>query len=297
MGTHLRRRTQFSFILVAVVGLCVLACSVPALAAPADAQAKIDAGDYRGALKLIAEGLSGPDVSPADRAALLMLRAEAMIRLGESRYAADACTLAAQTTQDPKQAAIARATAALLRKSRNNAYKSIDIVAPESRQKAFAALYADTQHSLKPRVEAALRASSLQPSQEVLPSLLDLAAMEYLANGSAPNTKETLATLGAHARELMSAEIKRVQARVAQMSHLANSITGDDDGFGRRGLQIPEQRELRNDVAYLRQIQSTAQKARARARELGFDGSAWEPIIADAADAADQGDGILTLQP
>jgi hypothetical protein len=42
---------------------------------------------------------------------------------------------------------------------------------------------------------------------DVLPSVLDLAAVEYAAEGSAETAKAMLTELGAHARQLMSNEV------------------------------------------------------------------------------------------
>jgi hypothetical protein len=121
--------------------------------------------------------------------------------------------------------------------------------------------------------------------------------MEYLANGSTDTTRQTLMELGDHARQLMTKEIRSIRTKMDQYSNLANSITGSDAGFGRRGLQIPEQRQVRDLIAYLQQIQQITQRARTRANELGFNGSVWEPIIADCADAMDLGEAVLGVTP
>jgi hypothetical protein len=270
-----------------------------------EAQAKFDAGEYRDALRLISQALSASQQQPEQRYSLLMLRGETMLRLGERSSAIDAFRAAAEAKAGPKQTAIARATSALVRRSQNNKYRPmsagasaepIDILDPTSRTKAFAALYADTQASNQPKVQQAMNATTLPPIVEVIQPLLDQGAMEYLATGSAPQTRQTLTELGDHARGLMNSELQRVSHRIDQLRDTAGSITGDQWGFGQRGLQIPEQRELQDLVTYVRQIQTTAQHARARARELDFDGSAWEPIISDAADLADRGEAVLGNQ-
>jgi hypothetical protein len=293
----LRMMVACTFLFVATI--CSAQATLP------QAQEKFDEGDYREALKLISQGLSTPRLAPNQRYALLMLRGESLLRLDERSLAIDAYKSAAEAKAGAKETAVARATCALIRKSQKSMYRPmsaggstepIDIVDPESRKKAFAALYADSQAMMQKKVEAALRATTLPPIVEVIQPLLDQGAMEYLATGSAPQTRQTLTELGDHARQLMSAELQRVAYRIDQLRDTSTSITGDQWGFGQRGLQIPEQRELQDLVTYVRQIQTTAQRARARARELDFDGSAWEPIISDAAELADRGEAVLNTQ-
>jgi tetratricopeptide (TPR) repeat protein len=283
-----------------------LASASMLIAAPYDdAMASYNRGDYKQALKIIAEAVNNTPAPSDERFNLLMLKGDCLLRAGERAFAIDTYNFAARATDNAKLIPVARATAALVKKSRNNAYKPlsppnsepIDILAPDSRKKAFASLFADTQNSLKPKVAAAQRATTLPPTMELVEPLLEQGAMEYLANGNADITRQTLSELGEHARKLMSEEIRANRMKLEQYSNMANSITGSDAGFGRRGLQIPEQRQVRDLISYLHQIQTTAQRARGRAKELGFDGSVWEPIIADCADAMDLGEAVLGVTP
>ncbi len=126
---------------------------------------------------------------------------------------------------------------------------------------------------------------------DLLPSMLDLANLDLAIDGSITTTKDDLLKLGARARELMNTELRRVSIRLAVTENAANSW---DAGY-RRGLLPAERDDLRDTVAYLQRIETTARSARRRAIELGFDGKAWEPIIADAGDLAERARAILAF--
>jgi hypothetical protein len=281
----------------------VLALNAAALSQTpqADAQRAHADGDYREALRHIAQAMSSGQLSVEQRYSLLMLRGDTLLRLGERMLASNTFNQAANLHPDVRETALARAMAELARRSPNNQYRPetgptlepIDIVSPDSRPQAFAALFADTLASLRPRVRAALRADTLPPTIALIQPVIDMGAMEYQATGAADETRQILTELGDHARVLMSREIRRLGFRVGHLMDLSHSIQDSSWGFSRRGLQFPEERELRELAAELRQIAEVAQESRTRARELGFDGSAWESIICDAFDLAHRAEAVL----
>jgi hypothetical protein len=267
----------------------------------ADAQRAHDAGEYREALRQIAQAMSNGRLSVDERYSLLMLRGESLLRLGERTLASNTFSQAANLHPDVKQTALARSMAELARRSPNNLYRPetgtardpIDIIGPESRALAFTAMFADTLEALRPRVQTALRAETLPPVAELIQPVLDLGAMEYQATGTTDQTRPMLADLGNHARTLMSREIRRMGFRVSILTDVSNSIEDSSWGLSRRGTRSVEQRELRDLAAELRYIAEVAQEARSRAREIGFDGAAWESIVCDAFDTANRAEAVL----
>jgi hypothetical protein len=167
--------------------------------------------------------------------------------------------------------------------------ESIDITSPESRRAAFNALRADMAAAAKPKMARAEQAKTLNSALELFPAILDMASIELAANGSTDETRADVASIGEHARDLMQAQIGRVQRRVNSLGDLAYSTEEGD----RRGLFSNEVKELPPMIAELRRIEKTARDVRSRAQELGIPATAWEQIAIDAADVADAGERIL----
>jgi hypothetical protein len=175
--------------------------SLAQAAAPsvADAQADFAAGQYRDALQKISVLLAGKSAGSQERFDLLMLRGECMLRLKQSSLAADAFDAAARARRqqgDVKRLAEAKATAVLLSASRGLKFQprgggggggaeAIDVVAPEARRQAMAALLDERLAELTPRAAAAVEGTSLTPMMELLPAFADAYALELTATGDA----------------------------------------------------------------------------------------------------------------
>jgi predicted TIM-barrel fold metal-dependent hydrolase len=162
----------------------------------------------------------------------------------------------------------------------------------EGRKRAFDVLRAKMWTDIEEKYTAALDGTTLPPMIELLPTMHDISALEFASTGKFDQTHERMAAMGKHARTLMQTEIRRTQKRIAVLEDLANSNNSTYNAE-RRGLFSTEQNELKNMIQYLQQIERTARDARSRARSLGFDGAAWEPIIADAGDAANYAQAVL----
>jgi len=262
-----------------------------------DVQQKMDAGQYQDALRLISPLLASAGDNNGTRYQLLMLRGEALLQSQQRVPAANVFDVAAKIAPDAKATAAARANVLLLRASPDNKYtpKSggtpIDILQPASRKEAFAAMRADLAAALKPKYTAALKSDSLVPMMNVLPSMLDQAYLEFAADGSAPKTHEDLQAMGSRARELMSGELRRVRYHVSALE-LASNSTSD---YVRRGLYSTERDAVQQDIDYVTKIGQTARDARRRAQELGYDGAAWESVIADCDDLVDRARALLSV--
>jgi tetratricopeptide (TPR) repeat protein len=289
---------------IAVIVCLLFAINVSASAQSAaakDASTKMQAGEYKEALKVIAKQLEITGAgAQEERYELLMLRGECQIQTGQYAGARATFDLAATLTGDAKQIAEARGTAVLLRSSSDGKYRPqgmnsavIDIVKPDTRREAFEACRIDKVKAIQGKYTKALEGTSLKPMMDLLPAMLDVGYLEYLGAGKATETREQLKAMGDRARELMNEEIKRIRYRAGALGSVAHS---QYDGMS-RGLHSNERTELRGNVTYLRQIEKTARDIRRRAIELGFDGKAWEPVIADAGDLADRIEAIIDVQP
>jgi tetratricopeptide (TPR) repeat protein len=301
-----KMRRHDSIVLTLLCG--VLFISSRALTAAAqpdpvsDAQQKLDAGQFKDAITIVTQSLtrSRPDDDSAQRGQLLTIKGEALLRMGQTATAASTFDMAVKSAPDVRTAALARANSLLIRASSQGKYRPrtgggqpIEIIDPESRKQAFAALREDLSRTVKPKMQAALNGNTLPPLLDVLPSVMDLGYLEYAANGSAPTARDDLKELGAHARDLMNSELRKLRHQIDVLEDASNST----DNWNRRGLFSNERKWLTDQLPYLRRIEKTARDARSRARELGFDGAAWEPIIADAGDQADRAQAMLDVSP
>jgi hypothetical protein len=285
--------------IVIAVAISFIAAQICRADALQDAQQLFDQGKYPEALRTIAPALSKlkPDDDSGQRYQFLMLRAECLLRQNQRISAGGSFDLAVKCAPDLKTAAIARANSLLLKQSPNNRYtpkaggEPIDILDPQSRAHAFDALRTDMAKTVQPKYQQAMDGTSLQPMLNVLPSLLDIGYLEFAATGSAAETRNDIQAMGQRARDLINSELRRMQHQINALEVAANS----NDNYTRRGLFSDERTMVQEDIDYARKIGQTARDARRRAKELGFDGQAWEPVIADSDDLAERAQALLDV--
>src|SRR6476660_10573146 len=137
-----------------VVLLLFLLCSSGLVRAQSqaiqDAQQKLDAGQYQDAIRIVSKALTGsrPNDDSPDRYQLLMIKGEALMRIGQNASAANTFDMAFKSAPDTKAAALARANALLIRASSGGKYmpktgigaKPIEIQDPTTRKDAYLAL-------------------------------------------------------------------------------------------------------------------------------------------------------------
>jgi hypothetical protein len=304
-----RNRVLLGMGILACIALSVLAQTSPQAATAGDVQKMVDQGQYRPALQQIAKLLPQMQdpATQQQRYTLLMLRGECLLQLGERSFAVSAFEAAGHIAPDPKSGAVARANAVLVRRSTGTTYKPkgggkpIDILAADSRKQAMLALDADLSAAIQPRVNAAISSDTLQPTIDLLPAMLDMDALECTANGVPGQTRQQLMAMGQHARELMNREIRRVGLRFDELMSLSDSSTWGNNGPSytvtggtiRRNFTTPQLNEMNSLLAYVKQIETTARKARQFAHEMGLEGKAWEPVIADSDDLIDRFNAVL----
>jgi hypothetical protein len=249
--------------------------------------------------------LRGKAAEGLDKHELLTLKGEAHLRLKATEAAAAAFRQAAAATEDPQQQAVARATEALIKKSKQLAYtpkkiakgdkaEPVDVVDPDSRQKALAALFVDEVGPLLPKVEAAKNATSVVPMVKLMQAAREVEYLERAANGSADQVGGIVQTLGEQGRAMLAKVVERATKRVDRITTLANEmeqvaqVVPLNNGSYQRVL-IPKRRGIKNDdVTELKGIidalDEVVAQAKALAQAEGKDGDETEQLTDSAAD-------------
>ena len=265
-------------------------------------------GDAAEALKQVNRllNLRGKAAGDYDKYELLTLKGDAHLRMKAAEPAAVAFRQASLATDDVQHKAVARATELLIRKSRTLAYtpkkgakpdqkpEAIDIVAPDSRQKALAALFVDEVTPLLPKVEAAKQAPSVAPMIKAMAAAKECEFLERAANGSADQVAGIVQGLAEQGKTMLTKVVEKATKRVDRITTLANDteqirqVLPMNNG-GYRTVLIPRRRGVkREDVAELKEIIDAMDEVVAEAKALsqaqGSDGSATEDLTDSAQD-------------
>ncbi|HWP41371.1 MAG TPA: hypothetical protein VNL70_10635, partial [Tepidisphaeraceae bacterium] len=192
-----------------------------------------------------------------------------------SPLAADAFADAAKEPGQELDIATYAATAILIRRAPGGLYQPkssepgaarpqpIDIVSPESRKQALAALFSEESEQVLARIESFKKRRTLPPVMEGLKQLTELRRLELAATGSDTTCQQALAELTAHTNNLLSDEMSRMSQEVQQIAQLANqTTTTTDTERGRqrtitrkRGLTSVEQKKLTDVIRTCRDIE------------------------------------------
>jgi hypothetical protein len=258
----------------------------------ADIQGAFDAGDYKGALQMLARvvNLRGAAGAAYDKHALWTLKAESHLRLKQLKPAGEAFGMAARETDDPVQAATARATQRMLAEAKayrvtrrvpaKGKARSADVLDPEQRADALAILYEDERAATRPKVEAALKSRTLAPIAEALKLAEGLKDLELAATGGDADLSGLRRDLTERAKKLMSKELARVGKDVTAIQETARQpverrrrrtsrhAAGDSGGFAGsyeevtsrpRGLYGDDAEDLRAAIETCRQVAQAAE--------------------------------------
>jgi hypothetical protein len=188
-------------------------------------------GDYKDLVPLLNKvlALKGADAAQYNKYDLLMMKGDASLHLHSKSQAADAFKAASSATEKADDAAVALATSQLIGVSGSNLTYTrktktanddkplpIDIVEPASRKLAFAALETDLAARAKPRVDAAVKSTSLSQVAQVATGneLANLKAVEIAAAGTPADTQQMLGDLGTHANTLMDTQLEDLTQRL-----------------------------------------------------------------------------------
>lgn len=198
-----------------------------ALPSEADIRRAFDAADYKGALQMLSRvvNLRGEAGAAYDKHAMWMLKGESHLRLRQLKPAGEAFAAAARETDDPVQAATARATRKLIAEAKafrvtrrmpakGAKVKTADLLDPDQRPAALTILYEDERAVVRPKVEAALRSRALPPIAEALQMAQGLRDLELAATGGDADLTELRTDLADRATKLMGKELDRLSKDV-----------------------------------------------------------------------------------
>ena len=283
--------------------------AAPASARPVsleDVRADFDKGEFRAAATkadkvLFAAGSVPRDAQRPDpqRYELLMLKGESLVHLHDKFGAVTAFKAAGKVAGDVQQLAAARANALVVQRSSGGKFTPrygggsgngrIDIVPPESRKEAMAALRDELTAVNQPQIDAALRGEQLPAIERAFPAAADVYCLELFVGGGGyaradGSAGDAARELGRHAFELMTAEVSRCGARVDQLNQIANSSGGSARGWdtGRLGLTSQQRDELKGMLPYLSNIRDRAAEYRGVAARVGGAPQKWDALVADA---------------
>ena len=199
-----------------------------------------DAGDYPRTLQQVARALAvkGDAARDYDRYELLILKAEAHLRLKNTAAAAAAFDEAAKSATHAKGAALGTVSAELVRRSRNLQYtppapkkeksaaaapaEPIDITDADGRARAFTAMLEDAKAKVGAEVKAARAATTLPPVVDALAMLRDLRLLELAAEDESGAASEMAAGLAERARALAEHPVQQMADRVAKIEEVAS---------------------------------------------------------------------------
>lgn len=269
-------------------------------------QSQIQAGNAADALKHLNRLLSlrGKAAEAYSKYELLTLKGEAHLRLKANEAAATAFRQAAAETDDRQHKAVARATELLIRRSKNLAYTpkkvakgdkadAIDIIEPEQRHKALAALFVDEVSPLLPKVEAAKNATSVGPMIKSMAAARDMQYLELAANGSADQINGIVDGLKEQGKTMLGRVIEKATKRVDRITTLANDTERVRQlvplpGGGYRSTTIEKRRGVqREDVTELKGIIDACDEVVAQSKALAQAVGSEEELVEELVESAE----------
>ena len=256
----------------------------------------IERGEYVSAVKMASQALRErwAAAQRAERYELLMLKGEALTDAGSPGYAVYAFDAAMRAADGTDQLAAARAESLLAGQAARRSPKPAPAPVPppnlEVRKRAMRELYQSLYPQTVPKVREAATEKTLPPMYDLLPSLLDLAALELTAEGGLEKTLPLLRQLGDRARQLIGDELDRINADVDRIELSSGEIEVITDGgiIGRRGLYTADRRTLEGMQPYLMRIEAVTRDGRGIGELVRDpDGvAAWKDLGVRASDAA-----------
>ena len=273
---------------------------------PQDVRKALDGGSAAEALRLLGRllPLKGKAAAGLDRYELLTLKAEAHLRTKAVDAAAQAFRQAAEQTENKEQAAVARASEQLVRRSRGLAYipkhppkgkaaVPIEVADPEKRKAALQAMFADEMAELAPKVKLAKAARTLPPALKVMQSALELKTLELAANGSAEQVDGIVEELKTSCKDLLARTMEKATKKVDQITDMANDTERVrqiwPSPYGGYTVQAVDRRRglRRQDISELKAIADVCDEVAAAAKAVAKASRADELEYEDQIDQAE----------
>lgn len=249
-------------------------------------------GQYQPLLQKLARVLQlrGPAAQRYDPVDLNLLKADTHLQLKELSLATTAAEQAAKAIDDhtdPHQAATARATLLLLKRSRQFTYvpkgaprgvappPPISIVDPAQRTACFAAMFDDQKYDIQGKVRAARAAKTLVPIIEAINAVSELRLFELAAYGKDEQSVAQLDGLAQQAKDLMVRAVRELQIRQDKINQQANALVPltlgridssgtlqdtPDQTFRKKGLTPQQMNELKGIAADCKRISEAAEQ-------------------------------------
>lgn len=290
-------------------------------AAPSAEEIKklIDAGSYREALQKLSRALAlkGAAAGQYNRHDLLRMKAQSHLNLKDTSSSSAAFAAAAKVAPDDITRAEDRASELVVKRSKNLTFtpkpakkgdkaEPIEIVDPEKRKAAFAALLADEKAAAAPALKSARGAKTLPPIVDGLKRIGDLRMLELAATGEDAEASKLVDDLAGRAHTLMDDAVQDMADLVKDVEESANDVipiavpTRGVAGSGplvmqsykKRGLSTRDSQDLRRAIGDLTKIVPTAREL---ARALGSEhGKQFETLAEDAEAVGNQAHKVLT---
>jgi hypothetical protein len=212
--------------------------AVPPAPTTQQLQESLDAKQYAQVLKdsqrMLA--LKGPAAKEFSKSDVLMLRAEAYVRLKQQSQAIDAYKQATKETDDPTKAGLPKAMVKLIGQSKAFMYTPkpssdptkpsapLDISDPAQRKIALKALFDDEWKPTQTKIDALKRQGTTQlpPILEAAQLAGEMRGLELAATGKDAQTSTALSDLTDSAAKLMTEYIDRQTRNVDDIDHDAN---------------------------------------------------------------------------
>lgn len=179
--------------------------------------------------------LKGDAARPYDRIKLYLLKGDTHLQMKENSlamaaYASAVKAIDAQT--DPRQAAIARSTEQLLKRSRAFTYTPrqpanaapISVTDVTLRDKCFAAMFDEAKSAIVVKMRAAKAAKTLPPIVDAVNAVTEMRTYELAAFGKDDQSAAEVDTLAGQAKDLMSRATKDLKSQVDRASRTANEL-------------------------------------------------------------------------
>jgi len=274
------------------------AAAAPKISTIEDLRKIYSQGNYRLCLQGIAKLIgSGPEKMGFEKSDLLYLRGECLIAQGDPASALPAYQAAEKEGKTGPQKLLARSMVVMIKSGNGKGYRTsptgepMDIVKPESRKTAMAALFTQKFPAASEAATNSLGAKNLPPLTHALPAVLDVGALEYAATGATTRTLAIAAPMGDRARELIGTEIDRLGNQLTQLQSRSNFVVTNNavqvsspgggvwwEGNERAGLSPDDRDWLRTTANYLNEIMNACKEGTQLATVYEGNLQAWQQL-------------------
>jgi hypothetical protein len=255
-----------------------------------------------------ASNLTGEMGKKYDKYELMLLRGDCLLHLEDPESALNIFE-AARKSPNSRQAIEASATVQVIKRSPLMKFRPkaggepISIIEIDDRHKAMVAMLADDLATNAGKIKAAIQARNLVPILAILPTMLDMYALEMAGTEKDTQTRADMAAMGEQARELIAADLKQTDQRVGGIESLANQQVNIGwsggwwyDGAARRGLHTDDRRNLRDTIQYLGKVEDTLERAHSISHELQGKTEKWEELLTRAAEVRIHAENVLAAE-